>query len=393
MTSLSGDNSATYVYDASGNRVRKITGGVTTDYIYGASGNVVAEYSGGAWTRGYVYSSAGQLVAQYDGAIGATGATTLFVHKDHLGSTRVLTTVSASVSDSMDYLPFGEQIAGSTGSSHKFTGKERDAESGLDDFDARYYSSALGRFISADWSATPEPVPYADFHDPQSLNLYAYVRNIPMTNVDANGHETSVWDVVNFVAAAVNALGSDNVAGAGRDDKANNATTAGKAGAATGDAVATLQGAAEVILGAGGEVAGVVLDATGVGAIVGVPANVASAVVIAHGATTGVEGGVHLFKDAENAIKGEGPKAKDAPGVTAGGQATDKYGNKLGPSGEKQVNTTTSNTREGARNKALNQGSGAVEHSNPQHGENPHFHSTDNKGKKKPSSAHHEYPQ
>ena len=64
-----------------------------------------------------------------------------------------------------------------------------DAESGLDDFDARYYSSNLGRFISADWSAIPEPVPCADFTDPQSLNLYTYVRNLPTVNVDPNGHD------------------------------------------------------------------------------------------------------------------------------------------------------------------------------------------------------------
>lgn len=70
---------------------------------------------------------------------------------------------------------------------HKFTGKERDTESGLDDFDARYYSSALGRFVSADWSATRTPVPYSDFGDPQSLNLYTYVRNVPTTTVDPSG--------------------------------------------------------------------------------------------------------------------------------------------------------------------------------------------------------------
>jgi hypothetical protein len=46
---------------------------------------------------------------------------------------------------------------------------------------------------------------------------------------------------------------------------------------------------------------------------------------------------------------------------------------KLGPSGEPWVNKTTSNTREGARNKALNEGSGAVEHRTPKQGD-PHFH-------------------
>jgi len=69
------------------------------------------------------------------------------------------------------------------------TGKERDTESGNDYFDARYYSSAMGRFMSPDWAAQEEPVPYAQLDDPQSLNLYAYVRNNPLTRVDADGHD------------------------------------------------------------------------------------------------------------------------------------------------------------------------------------------------------------
>jgi RHS repeat-associated protein len=68
------------------------------------------------------------------------------------------------------------------------TGKERDTESGNDYFDARYYSSAMGRFMSPDWSAKEEPVPYAQLDDPQSLNLYAYVQNNPLVRVDADGH-------------------------------------------------------------------------------------------------------------------------------------------------------------------------------------------------------------
>jgi len=68
------------------------------------------------------------------------------------------------------------------------TGKERDAESGNDYFGARYYASSMGRFMSPDWSAKEEPVPYAKLDDPQTLNLYAYVRNNPLTNVDKDGH-------------------------------------------------------------------------------------------------------------------------------------------------------------------------------------------------------------
>jgi len=68
------------------------------------------------------------------------------------------------------------------------TGKERDSESGNDYFEARYYSSAMGRFMSPDWSAQEEPVPYAKLDDPQTLNLYSYAQNNPLTGVDADGH-------------------------------------------------------------------------------------------------------------------------------------------------------------------------------------------------------------
>jgi len=71
------------------------------------------------------------------------------------------------------------------------TGKERDSESGNDYFGARYYASTMGRWLSPDWSAKVEPVPYAKVADPQSLNLYAYVGNNPLIRVDADGHGCS----------------------------------------------------------------------------------------------------------------------------------------------------------------------------------------------------------
>lgn len=69
-----------------------------------------------------------------------------------------------------------------------FTGKERDTESGNDYFGARYYASSMGRFMSPDWSAKVEPVPYAKLDNPQSLNLYEYVLNNPLHGVDPDGH-------------------------------------------------------------------------------------------------------------------------------------------------------------------------------------------------------------
>ena len=71
---------------------------------------------------------------------------------------------------------------------YKFTGKERDTETGLDYFGARYYGSNMGRWMSPDWASAPIAVPYAQFADPQSLNLYSYVRNSPVARFDIDGH-------------------------------------------------------------------------------------------------------------------------------------------------------------------------------------------------------------
>jgi len=100
----------------------------------------------------------------------------------------VHTTTSGTVYESFSNLPFGD-LLNSVGASPKhFTGKDRDAETGLDYFGARYYGSNMGRFVTPDWADKPTAVPYAQYGDPQSLNLYAYVRNNPTTRTDADGH-------------------------------------------------------------------------------------------------------------------------------------------------------------------------------------------------------------
>ena len=66
---------------------------------------------------------------------------------------------------------------------NRFTGKERDAESGNDYFGARYYASSMGRFSSPD----PQGNSYADFSNPQSWNMYAYVMNNPLKYTDPTG--------------------------------------------------------------------------------------------------------------------------------------------------------------------------------------------------------------
>ena len=72
------------------------------------------------------------------------------------------------------------------GESIKFTSKERDSETGLDYFGARYFSSVQGRWTSAD-------APFADQHaqNPQSWNLYGYVTNNPLRLIDPNGRQST----------------------------------------------------------------------------------------------------------------------------------------------------------------------------------------------------------
>src|ERR1700723_3643892 len=171
---------ACFGYDAFGRRTVKVDAAGGIDYVRDLNGRVVAEWDRTSgftgWGQFYVYLG-GQLVADYE------NDTVYFVHSDHLGSTRLLTTQTKTVFNSMDYLPFGEQIAGASGSTHKFTGKERDSESNLDNFEARYMASSQGRFMSPD----PSGLSSADLSNPQSLNLYAYVHNSPLVLTDPTG--------------------------------------------------------------------------------------------------------------------------------------------------------------------------------------------------------------
>src|SRR5580658_10165075 len=75
-------------------------------------------------------------------------------------------------------------------------GKERDTESGNDYFGARYYGSSMGRWMSPDpgWMFAANPA------NPQSLNLYAYVQNSPLTSVDPNGYESFSEACMNEIA-------------------------------------------------------------------------------------------------------------------------------------------------------------------------------------------------
>ncbi len=165
-----------YSYDGDGRRIKKVTSTGTTVFVYDATGQLAAEYT--------------------TEPSSATLCTTCYLTVDHLGSTRLITDPAGTPVERRDYLPFGEEITVSTGNPRygvpgyaddggirlKFTGKERDAETGLDYFGARYFSGAQGRFT------TPDPLmASARVSDPQTWNRYSYALNNPLRYFDPDG--------------------------------------------------------------------------------------------------------------------------------------------------------------------------------------------------------------
>jgi RHS repeat-associated protein len=186
----------------------------------------------------------------------------------------VVTDSLATVTSRHDYMPFGEEVGAgiggrttgmgfpgvSDGLRQKFTSKERDIETGLDYFLARYYSSTQGRFTSPDEftggpdelydfadDASDNPTFYADLTNPQSLNKYQYTYNNPVNLVDPDGHcpdcppglivstpSTTAWiirnpgKVLDIVQTAISVVGL--VPGAGEPADVFNAGMSGARG-------------------------------------------------------------------------------------------------------------------------------------------------------------------
>ncbi len=152
-----------------------------------ASGDVFLGWGGACSGTSTCEISAadGLLVTAAFGA--ASSATISYYHTDVLGSVRAITNDSGGMVIRQDYFPFGESGATMAGDPRRFTGKERDAETVFDYFDARYYRNLWGRFTTID----PGQVS-GDPEDPQGWNAYAYGRNNPLRFVDPTGTEYQV---------------------------------------------------------------------------------------------------------------------------------------------------------------------------------------------------------
>ena len=150
--------------------------------------------------------SSPSFTASSSGSTLTGGRDSIFYYvEDMLGTSRVLTTDTGIVCYDADFYPYGGERAytNTCPQNYKFEGKERDAETGNDDFGARYYSNRFGRWLSADWSNVPAPVPYANLTNPQTLNLYAMVSDDPETFADLDGH---CCDPATLTVDLVNAL-------------------------------------------------------------------------------------------------------------------------------------------------------------------------------------------
>jgi RHS repeat-associated protein len=207
-----------------------------------------------------------------------------YYHLDAIGNVRAVTNQSGAIVERHDYLPFGEEYNPQGGTqSRRFTGKERDSETGLDYFGARYYGPKIGRFTTVDpkynWRASPV--------DPQRWNRYAYGKNNPVRYVDPNGQ-----DAKDIIAGGINAFGSNLVLGAGRSEPLNPDFELGQR---IGDVASIGAGLYETVVGGTVAAGGGALTLTGGGAAVGVPAAAVGAAVVVQGAAVSSSGLIHLM--------------------------------------------------------------------------------------------------
>jgi RHS repeat-associated protein len=120
-----------------------------------------------------------------------------YYHLDLIGNVRAVTSQTGAEVERHDYLPFGEEWNPQPGNQPKrFTGKERDAETGLDYFGARYYGPKIGRFTTID----PVYTWRENLADPQRWNRYAYGIGNPLRYIDPDGRHPALAQLFQRIA-------------------------------------------------------------------------------------------------------------------------------------------------------------------------------------------------
>lgn len=190
-----------YVYNAKGQRVKKVAGENTTIYHYDLEGNLIVETTAsGSLIAGYVYAGSSRL-AMIDGSDNI-----FYYHNDHLGTPLAMTDRNGAIVWKAAYEPFGEaQVdpASTVTNNFRFPGQYYDEESGLHYNWHRYYDPKTGRYVTSD------PILFNFLHNnkfyfvtpffkanPLRLVPYIYVRNKPLIGTDPEGTDEPGCDMV-----------------------------------------------------------------------------------------------------------------------------------------------------------------------------------------------------
>ena len=161
-----------YIYDGDGNLVKSIINGVETYY---PNANYQFQITGSLHVETKYYSAGSPRIAyRIDGEI-----TWLLI--DHLGSTVGTVNADGDLIDVLKYSAYGELRSGNSTTGYRYTGQREENEVGLYYYVARFYDTALGRFISPD-SMIPNP------GSSQGFDRFSYVNYDPVNNNDPSGH-------------------------------------------------------------------------------------------------------------------------------------------------------------------------------------------------------------
>jgi RHS repeat-associated protein len=170
LTSLTTSSTTSYAYDGDGVRTSKTTGSTTTPYTWDQSTRLPLLLTDGATS--YIYDPQGRPLEQI-----SNGGTVSYYHHDQLGSTRMLTSATGTVSATYSYDAYGNQT-GATGTATTpfgFAGEYKDADTGLIYLRARYYDPSTAQYLTKDalTAITGQP--------------YSYANDDPVNNSDPSG--------------------------------------------------------------------------------------------------------------------------------------------------------------------------------------------------------------
>ncbi len=220
---LTSDSTNSYLWDYRNEMVKAVTPSATNIYTYDHTGKRLTLYDGTVTTvtpnKYYDKDNSSATKRIYLGdmqvATILNGTTETYFTPDHLNSTSYGVDSTGTVTQALDYYPFGKirVNSGTTNEIHKYIGQRYDNDTGLNYLNARYYNSPIGRFTSQDpvhlFIGDPneiEKLTKVKFEeilkDPQSLNSYSYAKNNPIINKDPEG-EFAVLAIPILAAAGI----------------------------------------------------------------------------------------------------------------------------------------------------------------------------------------------